>query len=157
MKIAVILIVIGAVIFSGCTSPVRIGAPIRSAPSPARGSGPAAGSPAVVLRPTLTGTWNGTLRGYHQETGFTGHEGENVSMVVDEQHERIFTGSLLFADTGWRSDIAGVIGRDNRTLSILEKSGGYASGTVSDGQSIDLIALENPPAYAVAAGILNKV
>ncbi len=137
MKITLVtLLIVIALLAGGCTSPIRMGAPIANASVTARGH--AAQPAAVMTRPGLTGTWSGTLRTLSNLSGVPKKTVRNLTLVVENQNERLFSGYLLNGDTGERVGITGVIGRDNRTLTLAEEDGGRDEGTVI-GSGIELI------------------
>jgi len=108
----------------------------------------------------MTGTWTGTMQGYEEGTGFTDYAGATLAMVVDEQQGRIFSGRLLFkanGTTGRTKDFAGAIGRDGRTLAIVEQGGGFSSGSIVSEGEIELTYLHDSPPYGIAVDSLKKV
>lgn len=143
------LILVLAVLACGCTA----ASPASTAPVPSA-------TPAAPATPEITGTWTGTTQGYEDGTGFTDYAGATVSLVVDEQHGRIFSGHLLFKANGTTEltkDFAGAIGHDGRTLTIAEKGGGFSSGSIVSPGEIELIYLHDSPSYGIAVDSLKKV
>ena len=140
MKIALsIILVIVAVLVSGCTSAV---------PS----------QPAAPVTPTLTGTWTGTMAGYDQGTGYTDYGNTTMSMVVAEQHGRLFSGTFLyrFNSTVQTVHMAGIIGSDGRTLAVVEEGNGYTTGEIT-GDTIQLSYLDNSLPISVDIDTLKRV
>jgi hypothetical protein len=135
-----ILLILIAVLACGCT---------ETAPAPAA-------APAV---PDLTGTWTGPMQGYDEGTGFSDYPGLTVTMTIREQHDRIFAGDFVFRmnGTGTKSGFAGVIGRDGRTLSITEQTGGYCSGEILAADEIELTYLQDGSPYSVAIDSFKRV
>jgi hypothetical protein len=111
------------------------------------------------MLPDLTGTWTGPMQGYDEGTGFSDYPALAVSMNVTEQRGRIFAGEFVFRANGseTRSGFAGAIGRDNRTLSIAEKNGGYCTGEVLAADEIELVYLEDGSPYSVAIDSFRRV
>ena len=150
MKTALaILVIVLAVLACGCTSP-------KESSAPAAATSLATPAPAVV--PALAGTWTGPMAGYDEGTGFTDYNSTVMSMVVTEQHGRIFTGSFTFGMTGTESryPVAGVIGRDGRTFSVVEKENGYMSGTIVADNEIELVWMDDKTPFGVAIDTLKR-
>lgn len=146
------LLLILALLTAGCTSPAP------AVPAPATTPAAPAATPASAI-PALTGTWAGPTEGYREGTGFYNATGSDaVALVVSEQHGRIFAGHLGFRVNGTvqTKEIAGAIGRDGRTLTIVEKGGGYSAGTISP-DGIELTYMLDSPAYSIAIDSLKKV
>ena len=150
-----ILIIIVAVLACGCTA---------AAPSGTTPAGSA--TPTVTYSvttpttpPDLTGTWTGTTIGYDEGTGYTDYGNQTVSMVVTEQHGRIFAGHFVFGlnNTASTLPMAGVIGRDGRTFSIIEKGNGYTSGEIVTNNEIELTYLYDGTPFSVAIDTLKRV
>jgi hypothetical protein len=144
---------VAAVLVCGCTA---------SAPS-----GPAAspqGVGAALTIPDLTGSWTGPMQGYDVRTGFTNYPNLTIVMTVTEQHGRVFagnftfTGSLTTAGSSSQSvsGFAGVIGSDNRTFSIAEEGGGYATGEVLGPDSLEMTYLQDGTEYSAAVDTFQK-
>ncbi|MFA6226835.1 MAG: hypothetical protein WC620_11860 [Methanoregula sp.] len=151
MKIALsIILVILAVLACGCTS---------TAPSPATTPAPAA-IPAAVspVTPSLIGTWTGTMLGYDESIEYTDYNKTSMSMVVAEQHGRLFSGNLKFRfnNTDISVPMAGVIGRDGRTFALVENSNGYTTGEIIGNDEIELIHLDDQKPINVAIDTLKK-
>ena len=139
-----LLIVFLTVLACGCTAAGPAATPAE-APAPAL--------------PDLTGTWTGPMQGYDEGTGFSDYAALAVSMTVTEQRGRIFSGEFVFRANGseTRSGFAGALGRDNRTLSIAEKNGGYCTGQVLAADEIELVYLEDGSPYSVAIDSFRRV
>ncbi len=139
------LLLIVAIIASGCTAP--------AAPPAAPQASPAAAIP------NLTGTWTGPMQGYDEGTGFSDYPDLGVTMTITEQHDRIFAGNITFVTngTGTTSGFAGAIGRDGRTLAIAEQAGGYCTGTVLGPDEIELVYMEDGSPYSIAIDSFRRV
>jgi hypothetical protein len=108
--------------------------------------------------PNLTGTWNGPMVGYDEGTGFTNYPDLTLVMVIDEQQGRLFSGHFLLTSnsTEWTIDFAGAIGRDNATLTIAEKDGGYCLGEVIAPDEIELTYMQDGSPYSIAVDSLKR-
>jgi hypothetical protein len=141
MKTAVtLLIIILSVLFAGGC--------VATAPS---------GTPPVL--PNLTGTWTGPMEGYDEGTGFTDYPDLALVMVIEEQHGRLFSGyfRLTSNNTVWDLHFAGAIGRDNTTLTLAEKDGGYCLGEMVGPDEIELTYLQDGSPYSVAIDHLKRL
>jgi hypothetical protein len=98
------------------------------------------------------------MEGYDEGTGFSDYPFLTMDMVIEEQDGRLFSGHMLFNANGteWTTEIAGAIGRDNRTLSMVEKDGGYCFGEVIDKDEIDLTYVQDGPEYSIAIDYLKR-
>ena len=143
-----ILLIVIAVIACGCTA---------ASPAAAPAAGPA--EKTVPTLPDLTGTWTGPMQGYDQGTGFSDYADLGVMMNITEQQGRVFAGDIVFTTNGTTSvsGFAGVIGRDGRTLSITEEYGGYCTGEVVGEDEIELIYMQDGPAYSIAIDSFRRV
>jgi hypothetical protein len=153
MKIAyILLVIILAVIVCGCTASAPAAAP--SAPM----AQTLAAEPAAAI-PNLTGTWTGPMKGYDEGTGFSDYPDLKITMMVTEQHGRIFAGDLTFATNGTetKSGFAGAIGRDGRTLSITEEHGGYSTGEILAADEMELTYMDDNSPYSVAIDSFKRV
>jgi hypothetical protein len=138
------LLLILAVLAGGCTAAAPA---VPPAPETA---------PAI---PDLTGTWTGPMVGYDQGSGFSDYPDLAVSMIVSEQHGRIFAGTFVFTANGSEtvSGFAGAIGRDGRTFSIAEELGGYCTGEVLGADEIEMIYGEDGSPYSIAIDSFRRV
>jgi hypothetical protein len=109
--------------------------------------------------PNLTGTWTGPMQGYDQGSGFSDYPDLAVSMVISEQHGRIFAGTFVFTTNGTEtvSGFAGAIGRDGRTFTIAEELGGYCTGEVLATDEIGMIYMEDGSPYSIAIDSFRRV
>lgn len=142
------LLAILAVLACGCT------AQAPSAAMTASGTPPAT-TPAA---PVLIGTWTGPMQTYDEGTGFSDFGNVPISLVITEQKGRIFAGSIQFVVNGSRTStpIAGVIGRDGRTFSLMERSYGYATGDIVTDDLIELTWMHDGSPYGVALDTLRR-
>ena len=141
-RVFIILLLFLAALLCGCT-----------AVSPQDQPAPAAGTPDMV------GNWSGTMVGYEKGTGYTDYSGMMMFMDVTGQRDRIFWGTFSFR-SAWDGDspeeFAGVIGRDGRTLTIVEQEGGYSSGMIVSEDEIELVYAESGGNLSVAIDTLRR-
>ena len=151
----IILVIIVAVLACGC---------IQTAPSGSASAAPSQ-TPAdsrgltASAQPNLIGTWTGPMQGYDEGTGFTDYPHLAIRMLVAEQHGRLFSGTLQFNDNGteWTTEIAGAIGRDNRTLTVTQQGGGYSFGEVVATDEIELTYVKDGSPYHIAVDSFKRV
>ena len=149
MKIPfIILLVILAVLASGCT-----------APAPSSQTTTAAVTPAAPAIPDLTGTWTGTMLGYGEGKGFDDYPNQTITMVVTEQRGRIFAGHFVFRLTKseYTVPMAGILGSNGRTLSLVENANGYTFGEITAKDEIQLTHLDDADPFGVALDTLKRV
>lgn len=137
-----ILLVILAVLACGCTT-----------------AAPPATPAAEPVIPDLVGTWTGPTQGYARDSGFTNYGNTPFSMVVTEQQGRIFAGHTLLILEGktYTTPMAGVIGRDGRTLSIVEENNGYTNGEITAADTIELTWRKDTAPFSTAFDTLKRV
>ncbi len=151
MKIAfTLLLVTLAVLACGCM-----------ATAPAVPATPATtGTTTVTVIPDLTGNWTGPMKGYDEGTGFTDYSNMTINLTVTEQRDRIFSGNLVFTYTSGEEgsvDIAGVIGRDGRTLTMVERGAGYCFGTILSNDEIELTYVHDATPFSIAVDSFKRV
>jgi len=139
------LILLIAVLISGCTT----------ATSQQNTVAAAAGTPSLI------GNWTGTMVGYEYGVGYTNYSGGIMTMSITEQQNRIFSGELIFTSQNgsvlWAtSPCAGVIGRDGRTLTLVEGGGGSSSGSLIAPDEIELIYSDEADPFSIAIDSLKK-
>jgi hypothetical protein len=102
--------------------------------------------------PNLTGTWTGPAEGYDEGTGFTDYQNLRIAMIVEEQRGRLFSGYFRLTSNSTALDLffAGAIGRDNRTLTLAEKDGGYCLGEMVGPDEIELTYMQDGSPYSIA-------
>lgn len=149
MKIAATaLLLILAVIACGCTSQVPAAAPVVTHTD---------GSSQTP--PDLRGTWIGLTAGYEAGAGFTNYGNTTMSMIVTEQQGRIFAGTFVFGSGNGTETIpfSGVIGRDGKSLTIPQKTGGYSFGGIIAPGEIELVYVNDGTHYSSSIDTLKKV
>jgi hypothetical protein len=109
--------------------------------------------------PDLTGTWTASMTGYERSAGFTDYPTVTMTMTISEQHDRIFSGYTVFTTangTEIRTTIAGIIGRDGRTISTAEQDGGYCFGEIIEPDEIELTYLQDGEQYGAAIDSMKR-
>jgi len=98
------------------------------------------------------------MEGYDEGTGFTNYPHLTIAMVIEEQHGRLFSGHFLLSSnsTEWTIYFAGAIGRDNTTLTITERDGGYCLGEVVAPDEIELTYMQDGSPYSIAVDYLKR-
>ncbi len=119
-------------------------------------SSPASTTPAL---PDLVGTWTGPMIGYDEGSGFSDYPNLTLAMEIEEQRGRLFAGHFLLNSDGreWSIGFAGVVGRDNRSLTIAERDGGYCLGEVVAEDEIELTYMQDGSPYSIAVDYLKRV
>ncbi|WP_148277632.1 hypothetical protein [Methanoregula formicica] len=117
--------------------------PRMGRPRPRRTSGAPGGGPTI---------------GYEPDAGFTNHGNTTMSMIVAEQQGRIFAGTFVFGNGNNTESISfsGVIGRDGKTLTLLQKTGGYSFGEITSPGEIELISVDDGTHYTSSIDMLKK-
>ncbi len=118
-------------------------------------------SNAAVETPDLIGNWTGTMTGYEYGEGYTSYPGALMTLSITEQQDRIFSGEISFTNQSgyaiWGTTVcAGVIGRDNRTLTLVEGGGGHSSGSLIAPDEIEFIYLDAGEPFSIAIDSLKR-
>ena len=146
MKTALVLLAIAAIVLAcGCTA--------------ADTNTPPAAPVAPAEIPDLTGTWTGTMTGYDDGIGFNDHAGGTATLVITGQQGRVFAGNLTVTEGNvslFSGGFAGVIGRDGRTLSVVEESG-YCTGEIVDDNTLEFVYMDDNPPFAIAIDTFRRV
>jgi hypothetical protein len=144
MKTVFTILLLIAVLASGCTTATPAVPSVQTE---------------VTTLPNLTGNWTGPMQGYDAREGFTNYPFITAVMIISEQHGRVFSGVIVFKvnRTEFTDEFAGVIGRDNRTLTIAEHGGGYSSGEVLAPDEIELIYMQDGSPYSIAIDSFKRV
>ena len=115
---------------------------------------------AVAATPSLLGNWTGTMNGYTNGEGYNDWVGYTMTMKVTEQKGRVFSGEFLFLNQSGilsTNTCAGVVGRDGKTLSMVENGGGYSSGSLVAPGEIEFIYSHGAEPFTIAIDSLKKV
>ncbi len=109
--------------------------------------------------PGMIGNWTGSVKAYDDGIGYNNVSGDIMTMRVTEQKDRIFSGEIIFSNqTGysWSTVFAGVIGHDGKTLSMVQREGGYSTGTIISPDEIELIYMDTTDPFTIGIDSLKK-
>jgi hypothetical protein len=109
--------------------------------------------------PDLTGTWTGSMASYSGAAGYVSYPEGSMKMTVTNQSGRIFNGTMIFTTGNQTPEIcafAGAIGRDGRTITIVNKNGGYDTGTIVSVTEIELDYVNDGTPYILSVDTLRK-
>jgi len=134
---------------SGCTSTVTTTTPAATP------------TPYEVLTPpgnTLVGNWTGTMVSYDESAGYSGNANRSISMTVTEQHDRLFSGTMVIQANGtvYTVPVAGILSADRQSFVLVEKNFGYTTGTFTSGNTIELDWHNDGPEIGVAIDTLTR-
>lgn len=93
-------------------------------------------------------------------SGFTDYPGASMLMRVTGQNDRVFAGEFIFTHQSGlvtTVEFGGVVGRDGRTLTIVERNGGYSFGTIIAPDEIELIHADDSDPLDIAIDSLKKI
>lgn len=113
----------------------------------------------VADTPSLLGNWSGTINGYIEGKGDNAYSGDTMTMRITEQKGRIFSGEFVFTNQTavWKTTTgAGAIGRDGRTLTLVQNGGGYSTGTLVAPDEIEFIYSNGNEPFAISVDSLKK-
>ena len=109
-------------------------------------------SSAAAAVPDLTGNWTGSPHGYIDGIGYIGSSG-TIAMQVTGQQGRIFNGTIAIVEADGSVStrhIAGAIGRDGRSFTLVQSDTGYDFGTIVSGNEIEFVYVsDKEPAKVV--------
>lgn len=114
---------------------------------------------ATAVIPDMTGNWTGTMKAYDEDIGFNDVHGDIITLMVTKQQDRIFSGNVILTNESgyyWSNPVAGVIGRDGRTLTLVEHGGGSSSGIIISPDEIELIYMDGSEPFSIAIDSLKK-
>ena len=120
-------------------------------------------TPQVTTEPTipnLVGNWTGPVKGYIEGVGYRESSNVNMTLVITEQKNRLFTGYMLFpllSGTTRTEEFAGVIDRDGKTLRIVEYTSGHCDGTIVSTNEIELINIDNGEPSMLGIDTLKRI
>jgi hypothetical protein len=93
--------------------------------------------------PDITGTWQGTATGHHNQHGFIkSHPDRPNRMKITGQQDRVFKGKSSWSSNDGRSgayELSGYIHPDNKTLHMATSDGATITGTMKSPTSMHLI------------------
>jgi len=98
--------------------------------------------------PDITGNWSGTSIGYDREGGYDGPSNWTFLVLIEEQHGRVFNGTIEYSNTLNQSlngfvKFSGVIGPDLESIYMTEFDSGYIIGKIIDSNTLEFIYLDN--------------
>jgi hypothetical protein len=139
-----IVILIVAVLVAGCTT-----------------AAPSSGTTTATGIPDLTGNWTGSMTSFVNGTGYVTYPESSMTMTVSNQTGRIFSGTMFFTQnpgTVETQTFAGVIGRDGRTITLVNEGGGYdVDSTLISENEIELVYVKGAPPYIISLDSLKRV
>ncbi|WP_292368601.1 hypothetical protein [Methanoregula sp. UBA64] len=143
MKLVLVAgLLIAGILIAGCTSGV-----------------PQAEQNTASTIPDLTGTWTGSMASYSEAEGYVSYPAGSMKMTVVNQSGRIFNGTMIFTTGNQTPEIcafAGAIGRDGKTITIVNKNGGYDTGTVVSATEIELDYVNDGTQYILSVNTLRR-
>jgi hypothetical protein len=102
------------------------------------------------VTPNLVGNWTGPMKGYIEGIGYTQYSSGVMTMVVSEQKDAFFSGTLVQLSENGTADVeefSGVINRDGKTFTMVEFNNGFDLGTIRSNNEIELVYVDdNEPA-----------
>lgn len=146
-----ILVLVLALLASGCTSASAPAAPVTPVAPP---------TPAPPGITDLTGTWTGPMKGFDEYAGFTDYPNLTVEIHITEQRGRLYTGTIVFTPKEGNvtsTGIAGAISEDGRTFSMVEKEWGYSTGRIISKDEIEITYLNDHTPYSAAIDSFKRV
>jgi hypothetical protein len=114
-------------------------------------------APAVV--PGMIGNWTGTVNAYDDGKGYNNVSGDVMTLMVTGQQDRIFSGDVIFTNQSgytWSTAFACAISHDGKTLTMVQRDGGYSTGTVISPEEIELIYTDNSKPFTIGIDSLKK-
>ena len=94
--------------------------------------------------PDLLGNWTGSAVGHSKMDGFFEESAGAYLLVINEQQDRLFSGTLYYVYEGsdWNVDFSGGIGPDMETLYIAEYDEGFNIGKMLSPDEFEIIYIE---------------
>lgn len=118
-------------------------------------------SNAITETPNLVGTWTGTMTSYEYGDGYTTFDGAIMTLSVTEQQDRIFSGEISYKDKN-REDLweinacAGVIRRDNKTITMIEEDGARSFASLITPNEMELVYMYGGDPFCVSIDTLTR-
>lgn len=118
-------------------------------------------SNALPKTPDLIGNWTGTMTSYEYGDGYTTFDGAIMTLSITEQQDRIFSGNISNTDKNgepiWETTAcAGVIRRDNKTLTMIEEDGARSFGSLITPDEIEFIYMYGDEPFCVSIDSLKR-
>ena len=148
--VLIVILFVFIVLACGCTTTSSSGTAPAATPAP---------TATLSAIPNMVGNWTGTANGYIEGIGYSNYQNGTITMVVTQQQDRIFSGTLIFSSNGTTSSVpfAAAIARDGRTFQEVEKDNGYTTGQIVSDNEIEMIYRNSLTPYEVAIDALNRV
>lgn len=107
--------------------------------------------------PNLVGNWTGTSVGYMDQSGYQVITG-TLALQVTAQEGRLFTGKVMYTvnNTQVVKAVAGVLGRDGKTIQTIEYPSGFTNGVVVTADEIELIFSDTANPTTIAIDTLRR-
>ena len=114
---------------------------------------------AAAVVPGMIGNWTGSVKAYDEGTGYNDVSGDIMTMRVTGQQDRIFSGEIIFTNQSgyaWSTVFAGAISHDGKTISMVQRDGGYSTGTLISPDEIELIYMDTTDPFTIGIDSLKK-
>jgi len=110
-------------------------------------------APSVAQKiPVLAGTWNGSLQGYIEGTGYIAAN-NTLTLDITGQQGRLFNGTIAVTEGNGSVSvrhIAGAISPDGKSFTVVQSDTGYDFGTIVSDNEIELVYVsDKDPAKVV--------
>lgn len=82
-----------------------------------------------------------------------------MTMRVTGQQDRIFSGEIIFTNQSgdaWSTVFAGAVSHDGKTISMVQRDGGYSTGTLISPEEIELIYMDTTDPFTIGIDSLKK-
>lgn len=115
-------------------------------------------TPAGSSMPGLTGNWSGISSGYMKTaSGYQVIQG-TMTMKVTEQTDRLFKGQVAYTMNGTpvTKEMAGVFGRDGKTIETVEYPDGFSNGVVISADEVHLVFRNTANPSDIAIDIFKR-
>lgn len=116
-------------------------------------------TPAGNVPVRLTGTWLGTSLGYMETGPGYGIIRGVLTMNITSQEDRFFAGQVAYTVNGTAvtKQVAGVIGRDGKTIGTVEFPDGFDDGIIVSENVIQLVYRDDGTPSTIAIDTFRKV
>lgn len=94
-------------------------------------------------QPDLVGNWTGTSVGHNADTGYFYENTFTYTLVIDEQHGRVYNGTLFEEGINGHKEypFSGVLTPSQKTMLIADYVKGYNSGFIVNDTAMELVNL----------------